>query len=154
MLNLSRFLRPMGKYVVLSLVAIFSLVACASDGSPTLPQASQTLKTHILRLLKERNARNVMVTDPGGKSISCADGKAKQTFSATGMDLDNKMSPENIRTALLGALPRVAEYRIVDGKSLERAIVVENKKEGAKLTLDSLRPGVYKVSGETLCLEP
>ena len=85
---LSVRLRPITAALLLTL-----LTACTSEDSPTAAQAGQTLKKHVLQLLKERNAQNVTITDPGGKNIPCGDGKAKQTFAATGLDLPQRESP-------------------------------------------------------------
>lgn len=135
-----------------ALLTTLTVSGCTSDDGPTAAQAGQTLKTHILQLLKERNADSITVTDPGGKNIPCGEGKAKQTFAATGNDTARKTSPENMRSALLGALDRVAIYKIVNAGPLSNAVHVVNDTTRTQLLLDSPTSGVYQVSGETMCL--
>jgi hypothetical protein len=142
-------LRPLAAVLLLGL---FTSTACTSDDSPTAAQAGQTLKKHVLQLLKERNAQNVSITDPGGKNIPCGDGKAKQTFAATGEDLASRTTPENIRAALLGAVERVATYEVVDAGALSNPVHVVNESTRTELVLDAAGNGIYSVSGETTCL--
>ncbi|GLX03644.1 hypothetical protein [Microbispora sp. NBRC 16548] len=142
-------LRPIAAALLL---ALLTSTACTSEDSPTAAQAGQTLKKHVLQLLKERNAQNVTITDPGGKNIPCGDGKAKQTFAATGEDIAPRTSPENIRAALLGAVERVATYKVVDAGSLSKPVHVVNDSTRTQLVLDAPGNGIYAVSGETRCL--
>ncbi|MEU7884161.1 hypothetical protein AB0B54_01550 [Microbispora bryophytorum] len=146
---LSVRLRPIAAALLL---ALLSSTACTSDDSPTAAEAGQTLKKHVLQLLKERNAQNVSITDPGGKNIPCGDGKAKQTFAATGEDLASRTTPENIRAALLGAVERVATYEVVDASALSNPVHVVNESTRTELVLDAADNGIYLVSGETTCL--
>ncbi|ETK32496.1 hypothetical protein [Microbispora sp. ATCC PTA-5024] len=136
--------------VVVALVS-FAPIACTEDDTPTAAQAGQTLKNHILRLLKERNAQKVTITDPGGKDIPCGDGRAKQTFAATGGDLPNRR-PDTLRSMLLGTVQHVAPYEVVSLRSMNEPIRVSDSSAKTLLTLDSSGDGVYVVSGETECL--
>ncbi|MCT9929412.1 hypothetical protein N5079_04180 [Planotetraspora sp. A-T 1434] len=136
---------------VLGLAAL-ALAGCTSDKGPTAAQAGQTLKNHILQLLKERDAENVTITDPGGRNIPCADGKAKQTFSATGNDNFRKTAPHILRTAMLGALERVGNYDVVGVPEPNKPIHVTDVSSATNLVLDSPSVGVYSISGETRCL--
>ncbi|MEU8172634.1 hypothetical protein AB0C14_07145 [Microbispora hainanensis] len=92
------------------------------------------------------------ITDPGGKTIPCGDGKAKQTFAATGEDVARKTSPENIRAALLGAVERVTTYKVVDVGPLSAPVHVVNDATRTELVLDASGNGIYVVSGDTRCL--
>ncbi|MFC0556344.1 hypothetical protein ACFFHJ_36110 [Planotetraspora thailandica] len=138
----------------MAVVVLVSLVlaGCDSDDGPTAAQAGQTLKSDILQLLKERDARDVTVTDPGGKDIPCGDGKAKQTFAATGTDGSRMTEPYILRTAMLGALSRVGHYQTVGTSTPDSPIRVVNESTATILTLDSSAAGIYAVSGETQCL--
>ncbi|WP_327046679.1 hypothetical protein OG320_01900 [Microbispora sp. NBC_01189] len=146
---LSARIRPIAGVLLLALLAP---VACSSEESPTAAEAGQTLKAHILQLLKERNAQNVTITDPGGKDIPCGDGKAKQTFAATGKDLSHTTSPENIRAALVGAVDRVAAYEVINAGPLSSPVHVIDRRTRTELVLDATGSGVYAVSGKTTCL--
>ncbi|MBB4702839.1 hypothetical protein [Sphaerisporangium siamense] len=152
MLILSSPVKLRRKGAVIALLVPLALTACTSDEGPTAAQAGQTLKNHILQLLKERNAQNVTITEPGGRNIPCADGRAKQIFAATGTDVAKTTTPDNVRSALLGALNRVAPYNVVDAGPLSAPIHVQNDATKTKLLLDSPAVGVYAVSGETDCL--
>ncbi|MEU8268871.1 hypothetical protein AB0B89_17075 [Sphaerisporangium sp. NPDC049002] len=151
MLGLTSPVKLRRKAAVLALLTPLTLTACTSDKGPTAAQAGQTLKSHILQLLKERNAQELTITDPGGKDIACADGKAKQTFAATGNDLPERSS-ETLRSMLLGALNHVAPYKIVSPDGLDKPIRVSSDSFNTILVLDSSSSGVYVVSGETTCL--
>jgi hypothetical protein len=147
--GLAKFLRN-ASLVALILPTI--LAGCASDDGPTSAEAGQVLKSHVLQLLKERNAQNVTVMDQGGKNIPCADGLFKQTFAATGVDVAKETDSGNIRAALLGALGRVASYVVVDAGSLSNPVMVKNSSTRTRLVLDSPSKGVYQITGETDCL--
>lgn len=153
MLVMCRLVKGFRKVAPLVLITPLILTACGNS-DPTPTQAGQTLKNHILLLLKERNAQNVMILDPGGKDIPCPDGQSKQTFAATGADTAQDTSPSNMRSALLGALGRVASYKVVDVGSMTNPIKVVNDSTRTRLVLDSPASGMYKISGETDCLAP
>ncbi|MFF3671228.1 hypothetical protein [Microtetraspora malaysiensis] len=133
----------------LSLLAL--LVVACGEREPTVAEAAATLQTHVLRLLKERGALNVRVTDPGGKDISCGEGKVKRTFAATGEDADPKVDPRSANSALVGALGRVADYEYHLADPMERPYRLVNKITRTVLVLDSVT-GRYVVRGETECL--
>ncbi|MEW9530363.1 hypothetical protein [Microbispora sp. NPDC049125] len=132
-------------------VASLGVSACTSDDTPTASEAGRTLKNHILQLLKERNAQNVTITDPGGKNIPCGDGHAKQTFAARGDDLPERQ-PAALVDALVGALKRVAPYRVVSAGESGQPVRVEDKQAHTVLVLSAPLKGMYQVSGETQCL--
>src|SRR5262245_61105683 len=123
MLGLSGHVRLRGLLVVLAVANALVLTGCDSDEGPTAAQAGQTLKNHILQLLKERNAQDVTVTDPGGRNIPCGDGKAKQTFAVVAADADARTRPQIIKDGFISALGHVGNYRIVsdgfDDKPIE-----------------------------------
>ncbi|WP_370019984.1 hypothetical protein [Planotetraspora sp. GP83] len=132
-------------------LAALALTGCTSDKGPTAAQAGQTLKNHILQLLKERNAQDITITDPGGRNIPCPDGKAKQTFAATGKDLPQRR-PDVLVDSLVGALKRVAPYEIVSVADPGGSVRVRNTAAQTILLLGSPANGQYSVSGETQCL--
>ncbi|MFC4590352.1 hypothetical protein [Sphaerisporangium corydalis] len=132
-------------------VLLLTLSACVPGNAPTAAQAGQSLKNHILRLLKERNAQDVTVTDSGGKDIPCGSG-VKQTFSATGRDLISTTKPTALNEMMLGALDRVAKYSVLPGDPENSDIKVEDKATATLLVLNSREVGEYSVQGETECL--
>ncbi|WP_182903193.1 hypothetical protein [Microbispora sp. H10830] len=142
-------LRPIAAALLL---ALLTSTACTSEDSPTAAQAGQTLKKHVLQLLKERNAQNVTITDPGGKNLPCGDGKAKQTFAATGEDLWPGTEPDALNDMLLGALKRVGAYRISGTSDAKTPVEVVNRSTRTILRLSSREKGRYQVQGETECL--
>ncbi|MEU8195713.1 hypothetical protein AB0C10_18205 [Microbispora amethystogenes] len=134
------------------LLTLLAPVACSSEETPTAAEAGQTLRTHILQLLKERNAQNVTITDPGGKDIPCGDGKAKQTFAATAGDADLRTEPQIVKDALVGALNRVAAYRIVSDGFGDEPVEARNEATHTDLFLDAPARGRIRVAGRTDCL--
>ncbi|GAA1273294.1 hypothetical protein GCM10009677_28060 [Sphaerisporangium rubeum] len=138
-----------GVFCFLVLLTI-SLASCSNADGPTAAQAGQTLKSHVIRLLKERNAQNVTVTDPGGRNLPCAEGQARQTFAAEGADLDPGTNPDALNDMLVGALKRVATYSIVSDSG--GVVRLASSSTRTNLTLNSRTPGVYVVRGETECL--
>jgi hypothetical protein len=110
------------------------------------------LKTHILQLLKARNAEAIAVTDPGGKNVPCEGGKAKQTFAATGKDLPERQQA-TLRSMLLGTVNRLGPYKVINANDINQPIRVTNNSAKTLLVLDSSADGVYTVSGETECLK-
>ncbi|WP_169949504.1 hypothetical protein [Microbispora sp. H11081] len=142
-------LRPIAAVLLLGLV---TSTACTSDDSPTAAQAGQTLKKHVLQLLKERNAQNVSITDPGGRNIPCGDGKAKQTFAAVGEDNWPGTEPAALNDMLVGALKRVGDYEISETSGAQSPVVVINRSTHTILRLSSSEKGLYQVQGETQCL--
>jgi hypothetical protein len=145
--------------LVLTLASL-ALTGCAdespapvpAESGPTAAQAGRTLKQHILQLLKERNAQHVTITDPGGKNIPCADGKAKQTFAATGADLESRTAPDALNEMLLGALRRIGDYVITGEGEGGDVIRVSDQSTETFLILSSRDAGQYLVVGETGCL--
>ncbi|MEV6980486.1 hypothetical protein AB0M95_04395 [Sphaerisporangium sp. NPDC051017] len=138
--------------VVLVLLTPVVLTACAADTGPTATQAGQTLKYHILQLLKESNAKNVTITDPGGKNLSCSDSKVRQTFAASAVDSEPKAKSQIVKDGLVSALGRVAPYKIVTDGFDDGPIRLENTEAATVLYLSSSLDGRIDVRGQTQCL--
>ncbi|MFC4058063.1 hypothetical protein ACFOWE_07135 [Planomonospora corallina] len=132
-----------------TLSALALLAAACGEREPTAAEAGETLKTHVMALLKERGALNVRVTDPGGKDIPCGEGKAKRTFAATGEDASPETEAGVLDDALVGALGHTADYDLVD--AVEKPLRLRNPSARTLLTLASVT-GRYVVRGETECL--
>ncbi|SFI84386.1 hypothetical protein SAMN05216275_105157 [Streptosporangium canum] len=139
----------------ITLMATTLALAACGEREPTATEAGATLKTHILELLKEVNAQNIQITDPGGKDIPCGDDKFKRTFAAIGQDLAPERTASGLNEMMLSALKRVAEYDLVSigkpddvGDPMEMA----SKPSKTSLVLQSSIDGQYSVRGETQCL--
>lgn len=128
-----------------------ALTACG-EREPTATEAGATLKTHILKLLKEVNAQNIQITDPGGKDIPCGDDKFKRTFAAVGHGAPPYSQPIHMKDEMRGALGRVADYTGIGVPDLSKPAKVANKSANTVLILDASSTGEYLVSGETECL--
>ncbi|GAA1019782.1 hypothetical protein Aple_061090 [Acrocarpospora pleiomorpha] len=134
------------------LVAVIA-VAVISDGGekePTVAEAGETLKAHVLKLFDELRARNIQVIDPGGRDIPCEDGKAKRTFAATGLDISPERMPDILNNIMIGAMGRVADYNITDTSGA--AVRMENEPAKTVILLNSTKNGQYSAQGETQCL--
>jgi hypothetical protein len=132
------------------LVAVIAVAAIGNEKEPTVAEAGETLKAHILKLFDELRARNIQVTDPGGKDIPCEDGKAKRTFAATGLDISPERMPDILNNIMIGAMGRVADYHIADSSG--GTVRMENEPTKTIIMLNSTRNGHYSAQGETQCL--
>jgi hypothetical protein len=137
---------------VLVVALLLALAGCTSDDEPTVSQAGETLKNHVLQLLKERNAQDIEITDPGGTDIACDGGKARRTFAATGMDLETGTAPDALNDMMLGALKRVGSYTIVRSGGEAASVSVADRDARTVLFLESRTNGQYVVRGQTECL--
>ncbi|MBB2743766.1 UNVERIFIED_ORG: hypothetical protein FHR35_003602 [Microbispora rosea subsp. rosea] len=142
-------LRPIAAALLL---ALLTSTACTSEDSPTAAQAGQTLKKHVLQLLDEAGARDVAITDPGGKDIPCADGGVKQTFAVTAGDIDDDRQPQFIKDELVGALRRVARYQMISDGFDAGPVEVRDATSGSVLQLGAPAKGRIAISGWTGCL--
>ncbi|MBG0814242.1 hypothetical protein HS045_08430 [Planomonospora sp. ID82291] len=130
-------------------MAALSVAGCG-EKEPTAAEAGATLKTHIMKLLDEVSARNIQVTDPGGKDIPCGDGKAKRTFAATAPDSSPERVPDILNNIMISALDRVADYKIAGSSG--GSIRMTNEPTKTIMLLESTVNGRYSVRGETQCL--
>ncbi|MDP9865710.1 MULTISPECIES: hypothetical protein [Streptosporangium] len=133
------------------MVVLLAVVSGCGDGGPTAAEAGETLKAHITELMKERHALDVQITDSGGRDIPCGEGKAKRTFAAVGRDAAEQRGPDNLNDLLLGALSRVAPYRIAEDRG-NAPIRLANDEYKTVIILESPGSGQYGVRGETECL--
>jgi hypothetical protein len=133
------------------LVAVIALVVVyGGEKEPTAAEAGESLKTHILTLLDEVFARNIQVTDPGGKDISCEDDRAKRTFAATGLDSSTDSTPYSLNARMLDAMDQVADYDATDSSGTTIRLADESAK--TIIVLESVDKGTFFVRGETQCL--
>ncbi|MFI7046906.1 hypothetical protein ACWDTT_13235 [Streptosporangium sandarakinum] len=131
-------------------VAVLAVSGCGASG-PTAAEAGETLKHHITEVMKRRRALDVQITDPGGRDIPCGEGKAKRTFAAVGRDRAPGTEPGLLNDLLMGALFRVARYRIVEDEE-NAPIRLAGDEYRTVIILDSRRHGQYGMRGETNCL--
>ncbi|MEU4537023.1 hypothetical protein AB0G15_19355 [Streptosporangium sp. NPDC023825] len=135
----------------LACAAMVLTVSGCGESGPTAAEAGETLKSHITELMKERHALDVRITDSGGRDISCGEGKAKRTFAAIGTDPAPRTSGDMLNDLLLGALSRVAPYRIAEDRG-NAPIRLANDEYKTVIVLESPGNGQYGVRGETECL--
>ncbi|GHH70024.1 hypothetical protein GCM10017673_21250 [Streptosporangium violaceochromogenes] len=136
--------------VLVCAAALLSVSGCG-NGGPTAAQAGETLKAHIIELMKKSHVLDVRITDPGGRDVPCGEGKAKRTFAATAKDAAPQRGPDILNDFLLGALSRVADYRIVEDRG-RGPIRLANDNYKTVIVLESPANGQYGVRGETECL--
>ncbi|MEO3858060.1 hypothetical protein [Acrocarpospora sp. B8E8] len=134
-----------------TICALVLLGAGCAEPEPTATDAGQALKLHITELMKEVHALNVQITDPGGRDLPCGEGRAKQSFAATGADSVPHMTADGLNTVLVAVLSRVAPYRIVEDRG-NAPIRLASEEFRTALVLESTGDGQYKVRGETECL--
>lgn len=135
---------------VCAVMVLVAVSGCGESG-PTAAEAGETLKNHITELMKQRHALDIRITDSGGRDIACGEGKAKRTFAATGRDPAERTGSDMLNDLLLGALSRVAPYRIVEDRG-DAPIRLANDKYKTVIVLESPGGGKYGVRGETECL--
>ncbi|GAA0992778.1 hypothetical protein GCM10009555_082390 [Acrocarpospora macrocephala] len=151
--NRSLYLRLGATLLAAVLVAVIALVVINSgqrEPEPTAAEAGAILKTHILKLFDELHARDIQVTDPGGKDVPCGDDGAKRTFAASGLDSAPERKPDILNSIMIGAMNGVADYNITDSSGA--TIRMENEPTKTVILLESTANGKYSVRGETQCL--
>ncbi|MEU4538055.1 hypothetical protein AB0G15_24695 [Streptosporangium sp. NPDC023825] len=144
---------PVRLGLTLLLVAL-PMVACG-EKHPTAIEAGETLKAHVLKLLEEVNAKNIQITDPGGKDVPCGKDGAKRTFAATGQDIAPERGASGLNELMISASKRVANYKLVsigDPDDINDPMTVADESSGTSLILQSSINGQYAVRGETECL--
>lgn len=136
--------------VMVCAVALLAVSGCGDSG-PTAAEAGEALKVHITELMKERHALDVRITDSGGRDVPCGEDRAKRTFAATGRDAAPQTKGDMLNDLLLGALSRVAPYRIVEDRG-NAPIRLANDEHKTVIILESPGNGQYGARGETECL--
>lgn len=137
---------------VIAVLGMLTLGACSSDPpGPTAAQAEATLKTDLDWLMKLLHAKDVKVTDEGGRDIPCGEGKAKRTYAVTGVDTSGIDGSVNTLNMLAGGLGRRG-YKVssVDW-SVPRDELVK-KEAYVKIVATSSSENNFVLSGETECL--
>ena len=138
------------------LITLFALAGCGRTDTPAVPtaaQAGETLKDHITRTLEGAQAKDVKVTDPGGKDVPCGEGKVKRTYAATARDDFGSGNPNTTVLAMVGALDLVAEYDLkAPAQRTEQDLI--NKASRTHIVLSSPAKNVMVIRGETDCLPP
>jgi hypothetical protein len=147
---------PAWRTYAVSLIALFTLTGCGGPAAPEVPtaaEAGETLKDHITRTLTGAQAKDVEVTDAGGKDVPCGDGKAKRTYAAKGKDGWGAGDSGMTLLAMVGALDKVAEYDLkAPAQRTEQDL--GNKTFRTRIVLSSPAANVMVIQGETDCLPP
>ncbi|MFC4116204.1 hypothetical protein [Nonomuraea zeae] len=146
---------PAWRGYAVSLTVLFTLTGCVASTAPEVPtaaQAGETLKDHITRTLTKAQAKDVEVTDAGGKDIPCGDGKVKRTYAATGKESIGSPDSDILTLSLIGALDTVAEYDLTARNASDTSQEAVNKDLHLRIVLSSPARGQMLVKGETECL--
>ncbi|GAA2215652.1 hypothetical protein GCM10009850_111200 [Nonomuraea monospora] len=147
---------PAWRWPSAALIALFVLAGCGGTDnpqSPTAAEAGATLKEHITRTFEGAQAKDVQVTDPGGKDVPCSEGKVKRTYAATARNDIGSGDPNSMLLVMAGALDTVAEYDLTaPGQRTMQDLV--SKKFRTHIVLSSPAKHVMVISGETDCLLP
>ncbi|MFF5107789.1 hypothetical protein [Streptosporangium sp. NPDC000509] len=137
---------------VIAILGVFALGACSSDPpGPTAAQAEATLKADIDWLVKSTHAKDVKVTDEGGRDIPCGEGKAKRTYGVAGVDTSSVDEPVIIFNMLTGGLGRRG-YKVVSVDWEKPSNESVKDRSRVRITVDSLRKKHFELFGETQCL--
>lgn len=149
-------LNPVWRRVQVSVIALFVLVGCGGTDDPRVPTAAEagaTLKEHITRTFEGAQAKDIEVTDPGGKDVPCGEGKVKRTYAATARNDIGSGDSNSMLLVMVGALDRVAEYELnAPGQPTVQDLV--SKEFRTHIVLSSPARHVMVIRGETDCLLP
>ncbi|MBT2235567.1 hypothetical protein [Nonomuraea sp. NEAU-A123] len=147
---------PAWRVLAAPLIALFVLAGCGAADTPDAPTAAEagaTLKEHITRTFEGAQAKDVKVTDPGGKDVPCIEGKVKRTYAATARNDIGSGDPNTTLLAMVGALDLVAEYDLkAPAQPTEQDLA--NNKFRTHIVLSSPAEHVMVIRGETDCLLP
>ncbi|MFO7251135.1 MAG: hypothetical protein DIU60_010335 [Actinomycetes bacterium] len=140
--------------VALISVALLALAGCGDGDSdePTAAEAGATLKQHITQLLERVRASDITVTDPGGKNIPCGEGRAMQTYGATGVDNFGSGDPAGLVTNMVGGLTALGDYTLADAELGETKRELVSATARTRIILESPAEKRYVVTGRTECL--
>ncbi|MEV4747090.1 hypothetical protein AB0K21_12030 [Streptosporangium sp. NPDC049248] len=137
---------------VIATLGMLTLGACSFDPpGPTAAQAEATLKADIDWLVKSTHAKDVTVTDEGGKDIPCGEGKAKRTYGVAGVDTSSIDEPVIIFNMLTGGLGKRG-YKVVSVDWEKPSNESVKDKSRVRITVDSSRKKHFEIFGETQCL--
>ncbi|GAA4912723.1 hypothetical protein HD597_012332 [Nonomuraea thailandensis] len=147
---------PAWRMISAPLIALFVLAGCGGTDNPEAPTAAEagaTLKEHITRTFEGAQAKDVQITDPGGKDVPCSEGKVKRTYAATARNDIGSGDPNSMLLVMAGALDLVAEYELnAPGQRTMQDLV--SKEFRTHIVLSSPAKHVMVISGETDCLLP
>jgi len=133
-------------------LGLLILGACSSDPpGPTAAQAEMTLKADIDWLMKVVQARDVKVTNEGGKNIPCGDGKSKRTYGITGVSTSSVDDPLGTLNLLAGGLIKRG-YKVASADPAEPRDELVKKESYVKVVTTSPEEKNFILSGETECL--
>jgi hypothetical protein len=136
------------------LIALLVLTGCAGTdkaGVPKAAEAGATLEEHITRTLEGAQAKDVRVTDPGGKDVPCGGGNVKRTYAATARNDIGSGDPNSMLLVMVGALDLVAEYDLRAPAQRTRHDLASEEFR-THIVLSSPAEHVMVIRGETDCL--
>lgn len=149
-------MNPAWRVLSAPLIGLFVLAGCGGNEEPKVPTAAEagvTLKEHITRTFEGAQAKDIKVTDSGGKDVPCGAGKVKRTYAATAKNDIGSGDPDSLVVAMIGALDLVAEYELnAAGQPTVQDVV--SKEFRTHIVLSSPARNAMVIRGETDCLLP
>lgn len=138
-------------------IALLMLAGCAKTDAPpvlTAAEAGATLKEHITRTLDGAQGEDIEVTDPGGKDISCSDGKVKRTYTAKARDSFYSGDRNLTLLAMIGSLSKVADYELDNSNANDTYQEAAIKDLYLRIIMSAPAEGSMMARGETERLPP
>ena len=144
--------------LIASLLALGVTTGCGNktNNEPTAPQARETLKQHISRLLSGMSARDVDITRNEMSKDKCSDNKEKYLYSIKATKhLDGGDTPGLLVDMMTGQLSRIAMYEVTKYEPrVSPTTELHDKRTYTNLTLSSPKRAHIEVEGATDCLDP
>jgi hypothetical protein len=138
---------------VLAMATLAFLTSCSKpDTGPTAAQAGETLKSHITQLMRQTGLRDVEVTDPGGKDVSCGAGGTKRTYGARStFEGDGEVLVNQLTGTLTGTWGYKVDRVFVPSSA---RTILKLARSRTTVTLDLPTGHEVTVVGETDCVRP
>ncbi|MEV0230239.1 hypothetical protein [Nonomuraea sp. NPDC050786] len=138
---------------VLAMAVLALATSCSkADAGPTAAQAGETLRSHITQLMRQTGLRDVEVTDPGGKDVSCGGGGTKRTYGARST-FDG--GGDGFLLEMTGRLTSTWGYKVdMASATASHKTVFKLASSRTTVTVDMPTEHEITVVGETDCVPP
>ncbi|WP_157594288.1 hypothetical protein [Streptosporangium amethystogenes] len=134
-------------------LGILALGACSSDlPGPTVAQAEVTLKADIDWLMKLIHAKDVKVTNEGGRNIPCGEGKSRRTYGVIGVSTYSLDDPVSTLNMLAGGLIKRG-YKVVSADPATPRDELVKTESYVRVVTTSPKDKNFALAGETECLK-
>ncbi|GAA0399107.1 hypothetical protein [Acrocarpospora corrugata] len=144
----------MPRILSIAVFVAFVLSGCG-DNAPPLPtstEAGQVLKSHIDRTFRYALAKEITITDPGGRDVPCGDGKYRRTYSVEAVAGEGPGDSQKVATSLISALNGVAKYQMTEVPGTLAMRVAVSTQFRTRIAIYSPSKGRMAARGETECL--